>query len=99
MILLAERIDGAKMLELGIACSMVAPTELVAAGSALAERLAAGPPLAFAEIKKSVYASWGDIEEALRREREGQLRLLRSKDAMEGVMAFFQKRAPSFSGQ
>jgi hypothetical protein len=45
-----------------------------------------------------VYASWGDLESALRREREGQIRLLQSNDCIEGVMAWAQKRDPDFKG-
>lgn len=98
MILLAERLDAARMKELGLVANVVPPEELEAAVHVLAERLAAGPPLAYAAIKRSVYASLGDIEEALAREREEQLKLLRSKDAMEGVMSFLQKREPQFTG-
>jgi enoyl-CoA hydratase/carnithine racemase len=46
-----------------------------------------------------VHASLGSLEDALRREREGQLRLLRSADAAEGVTAWAQKRAPRFEGK
>jgi 2-(1,2-epoxy-1,2-dihydrophenyl)acetyl-CoA isomerase len=98
MILLAERVDASKMVELGIAVSAAPPEQLDEASAVLAARLAAGPPLAFAAIKRALYASWGDLEGALMREREGQLRLLRSKDAMEGIMAFLQKRDPAFTG-
>jgi enoyl-CoA hydratase/carnithine racemase len=98
MILLAERLDGAKMGELGIAAAVVAPGELEGAAMALAERLAKGPPMAYAEMKRAIYGSAGDFDAALDRERDGQLRLLRSKDAMEGVTAFLQKREPAFTG-
>ena len=53
--------------------------ELRDATLAVARELEKGPPLAFAQIKRAVYGSWGELEEALRREREGQLRLLRSR--------------------
>ena len=99
MMLLAERLDAARMEALGLVLSVSPHEELAAAAAAVATRLASGPPLAFAAIKRSVYASWGDLEEALRREREGQLLLLRSKDAMEGIFSFLQKREPTFSGE
>ena len=66
---------------------------------ALARELESGPPLAYAAIKSAVYASWGDLEDALRREREGQLKLLKTSDVLEGVMAWAQKREPKFQGQ
>jgi len=98
MMMLAERLDAETMRELGLVISVSAPDALGSAARAVAGRLAKGPPLAFAAIKSAVYASWGDLEEALRRERESQLLLLRSKDAMEGIASFLQKREPCFEG-
>jgi enoyl-CoA hydratase/carnithine racemase len=66
---------------------------------AVAREIENGPPLAFAQIKQAIYGNWGELEEALRREREGQLKLLRSQDAMEGILAWAQKRDPSFEGK
>jgi enoyl-CoA hydratase/carnithine racemase len=64
-----------------------------------ARDIEAGPPLAFAAIKRTLYANWGDIETALVRERREQIELLRSADAREGVMAWMQKREPRFEGR
>jgi 2-(1,2-epoxy-1,2-dihydrophenyl)acetyl-CoA isomerase len=97
--LLAEKLESQTLDELGLLAARVAPGDLDAATTALAERLEKGPPLAFAALKSAVYASWGDLEDALRREREGQLRLLRSEDVLEGVMAWTQKRDPDFKGR
>lgn len=67
---------------------------------AFAERIAAGPPLVMAEIKKAVYAGLGqNLCDALENEVRGQVRLLRSQDFIEGVSAFLMKRQPSFTGQ
>ncbi len=99
MILLAEKIEANEMKDLGIALRVVAPTELREATLALARTLEAGPPLAFAAAKAAIQASAGDLEAALGREREGQLQLLRSQDCMEGIMAWAQKREPSFQGK
>lgn len=96
--MLAEKLEAKTLDELGLLVSVVAPEELEAKTMELAQRIEAGPPLAFAALKSAVYASWGDLEAALRREREGQLRLLRSADVLEGIMAWSQKRAPDFKG-
>lgn len=99
MILLAEKIESKEMNDLGLLTRLVEPTALRETTMAVAREVEAGPPLAFEQIKSALYASWGSIEDALRREREGQLKLLRSSDAMEGIMAWAQKRAPNFEGK
>ena len=65
-----------------------------------AKRLAAGPPLVHAWIKRAVYAAQStDLDAALENEVRGQMQLLRSKDFFEGIAAFFQKRDPKFTGE
>lgn len=75
---------------------------LFAGGEELDEhvaRLAAGPPLAVAEIKRAVYEGLQrDLDGGLELERELIEKLFRSKDATEGLTAFSEKRAPEFSG-
>ncbi len=99
MILLAEKVEAAELEKLGVVARVVAPESLRAATLEMAGVIAEGPPLAHAAIKRSVYASWGSIEDALVRERSEQLKLLRSADSIEGVMAWTQKRAPVFQGK
>lgn len=98
-ILLSEKLEAKQLDDLGLLAGLVAPPELEAATMALAARIEAGPPLAFALVKSAVYASLGDLEAALLREREGQLKLLKSQDCIEGIMAWSQKRPPDFKGQ
>src|SRR5262249_19932667 len=97
--LLGERIDAAELDALGVLAALVAPQELSERTMQLARKLESGPPLAYAELKRSVYASWGDLAGALRREREGQIRLLQTEDCLEGVSAWTQKREPNFKGR
>jgi 2-(1,2-epoxy-1,2-dihydrophenyl)acetyl-CoA isomerase len=98
MILLAEKIDAPVLKDLGVAVNVVEADALRESTLAVARVIERGPPLAFAAIKRSLYASWGSLEDALVRERREQLKLLRSADAMEGVMAWAQKREPRFKG-
>lgn len=98
-ILLADKLGASELVALGVVLRAVPRAELREATLTVARRLEAGPPLAYREIRRALYASWGSIEDALQREREGQLRLLRSADCIEGIMAFSQKREPAFQGK
>lgn len=97
---LATKIDADRALQLGLATRVVPDEELDAATMQMATQLADGPPIAQEEAKKSLHAALGvTIDQILAREREGQLRCLRTSDCMEGVMAWAQKRAPQFQGK
>jgi 2-(1,2-epoxy-1,2-dihydrophenyl)acetyl-CoA isomerase len=99
MILLAEKVESRALRELGLVLDVVPSPRLREAALEVARQLEAGPPLAFAAIKQALYASWGSLEDALVREREGQMKLLRSQDAMEGIMAWVSRRDPVFQGK
>ena len=64
-----------------------------------AEKLAAGPKLAIAAIKRCVHEGGErSLEGGLALEAELVERLFRSKDANEGLTAFVEKRSPEFVG-
>jgi enoyl-CoA hydratase/carnithine racemase len=85
---------------IGLLNRVVPSAEAEAQTWALARRLAAGPPLVHAWIKRAVYGALdGTLDDALETEVKGQMQLLRSRDFFEGVAAFFQKREPKFSGE
>jgi enoyl-CoA hydratase/carnithine racemase len=64
-----------------------------------AERLAAGPKLALAAIKRCVHeGAQLPLDEGLVLEGELMERLFRSQDANEGLTAFVEKRKPEFVG-
>ena len=63
------------------------------------QRLASGPPLAIANIKRAAYdGTQMEIEEGLALERDLIEELFRSQDSREGLSAFTEKRAPAFTG-
>jgi 2-(1,2-epoxy-1,2-dihydrophenyl)acetyl-CoA isomerase len=65
---------------------------------ALANRLAGMPSKALAETRRAFAAAdHMDLSAALSMEGEVQRRLGMSHDYLEGVSAFFAKRAPSFT--
>ncbi len=88
--LLGDKLDAASLERLGVLNRVVPRAELANTTYEIADRIAKGPPLAHAAIRRSVYAAWGDVPAALRRERQEQLALLKSADVMEGVMAWMQ---------
>lgn len=97
--LLGSRIDAPSAERLGLAMRVVEPERLLDEALAVARRLAEGPPLALAAIKRAVRVSEDSLDAALDRERRGQLGLLASEDVREGLGAFFERRAPRFQGR
>jgi enoyl-CoA hydratase/carnithine racemase len=64
-----------------------------------AERLASGPALAIAAIKRCVHEGGGEsLADGLALEAELIEQLFRSQDASEGLHAFVEKRTPEFVG-
>jgi 2-(1,2-epoxy-1,2-dihydrophenyl)acetyl-CoA isomerase len=65
----------------------------------LAATIAAAPPVAVAGIKRALAAAdRNDLRTQIELESEHQLRCFQSKDAAEGMAAFFEKRAARFTG-
>ena len=66
----------------------------------LARRLAAGPTLSYAAIKRAVdAAATNTLDQQLDLERDSQRALGRSADCREGVAAFLAKRPAQFTGR
>jgi len=100
MMLTAEPVPGERAVQLGMANRLIDAAALEAETLALARKLALGPPLAFAQIKRAVRAGLGGtIDESLALEKQGQLRCLASRDCLEGVMAWIERREPTFRGE
>ena len=66
----------------------------------LAARLAALPPLGLAAIKEMIRSSWQhSLTDELDRQRDAMRRLGFTADYREGVAAFLEKRAATFTGR
>jgi enoyl-CoA hydratase len=66
----------------------------------LAREIAEGPPLAHATAKRLVRDGLGlELSDALALERDLVAKLFPTADAVEGLAAFQEKRAPKFSGR
>lgn len=65
-----------------------------------AAQLATGPTLTYGYIKEAIRSSLAsDLEQQLETEAHFQTKAAASDDFKEGVVAFLQKRAPSFQGR
>jgi 2-(1,2-epoxy-1,2-dihydrophenyl)acetyl-CoA isomerase len=99
MALLAERIPAAQALDWGLINSVHPDDELIDAANALAARLASGPTRAYASAKQALNATiYPNLDRQLDLEAELQHALGRSKDFIEGGVAFVEKRPPEFKG-
>jgi enoyl-CoA hydratase/carnithine racemase len=99
MALLGERVSARDACSWGLIDQVVADDELAESAEALALRLASGPTLAFAAIKRAVSAgTLGSLRDQLELEATLQSELGRSDDFLEGVAAFMEKRSPNFKG-
>ena len=99
MMLLGEKVGAAQAAEWGLIYKAVADDELMPEALALAERLAAGPTVALGVMRRNIAAAMdGTYAEALGREAAGQRIAGDTGDAMEGGMAFLQKRKAQFRG-
>lgn len=100
MALLAPRISAAEAADWGLISMVVPAEELEETAEGVVQRIVQGPALAFASTKSAVNeATLGSLESAMRYERAGQARLIRSEDFVEGTTAFREKRPPRFIGR
>jgi 2-(1,2-epoxy-1,2-dihydrophenyl)acetyl-CoA isomerase len=100
MMMLGEKISGQQAEEWGLVYKCVEDADLMAEARALAEKLANGPTVAYATMKRNIATALDqNLQMVLLAEAEGQRIAGATKDAMEGGMAFLQKRKAEFKGE
>ena len=97
LILRAKTVSGPEALDIGLVTEVWPNTELKQRAIALADELAAMPRLAVAAMLRCLVTSdEKTLAESLRDERAAVHATLGSPDAMEGMLAFLEKRKPVF---
>ncbi|HMU90639.1 MAG TPA: enoyl-CoA hydratase-related protein [Pseudomonadales bacterium] len=100
MILLAERIDAEEAAQIGLVDRVCAPAELFQQAFAFAVALAKRPPLATRAVLRAIHIGLNHgMAAGLQAELDEVKGVRGSKDAEEGIRAFFEKREPRFSGE
>lgn len=98
--LLGETFDAAEALRIGLVNRVVPAAALQEETGKLARRLADGPPLALARLKRLIRDSLGrGLQEQLDAEATGFAVCAATADFAEGVAAFFDKRPPRYQGR
>jgi 2-(1,2-epoxy-1,2-dihydrophenyl)acetyl-CoA isomerase len=98
---LPERLSAEDALRIGLVNRVVAKEKLRAEAHSVAQRLAAGPPIAYRYMKRNLnLAERGvDPRTALDFEAEAMMRTGRTEDFMNGAMAFLEKKPVAFKGR
>ncbi|MGA0611845.1 enoyl-CoA hydratase/isomerase family protein [Caldimonas sp. KR1-144] len=98
--LLGEDLDADEALRLGLVNRVVAADALEAETHALAQRVANGPPIALAQIKRLMRRSLErTLAEQLDAEQQAFRHCAATEDFSEALAAFFDKRAPQYRGR
>jgi 2-(1,2-epoxy-1,2-dihydrophenyl)acetyl-CoA isomerase len=98
--MLAEKLPARQAEEWGMIHRAVPAAELMDAAHALARELATQPTRGLGLTKRALDAAWAnDLEAQLALEAELQSEAARTADHREGVRAFQEKRAPTFTGR
>jgi len=98
--LTGEPLSAEKAEEWGLIWKCVDDEALDAEVDAVAQKLAALPPLGLAAIKKMIRESWSHtLDQELNHQRDNMRRLGFTEDYREGVAAFLEKRPANFVGR
>lgn len=100
LMLLGERYSAERAYQDGLVTKVVEDDEVASSAIAIATKLAHGPAVALAMIRRASWAALdSDFETQLLLDRENQKTAGRTADFKEGVAAFRERRKAQFSGK
>ncbi len=100
MVLTGGSVAATEAERMGLVSEVVPDADVLSRAMALAEQIAAMPPLAVTQIKEVLLAGQdASLDAALALERKAFQLLFASRDQKEGMRAFFEKRAPEYEGR
>lgn len=100
LILTARRVKADEALGLGLVNRVVPAQQVLDASLALAEQIAANAPIALAQAKAAIdYGMEADLATGLAIESNAYQVLIPTKDRLEGLEAFKEKRKPNYRGE
>lgn len=100
LVMTGRPVDSKEAKELGLVTEVVPNDELRAKTIKFAEKLARGPGLSYQYLKTLInQVAFPDLDTVLAAEAEYQLTCAQTKDCLEGMKAFVEKRRPEFKGR
>jgi enoyl-CoA hydratase/carnithine racemase len=101
LMLTGRMVDAQFALRTGILNRVVPAADLMKDAIAVAEEIAANPPVVVRSTKKLLDSLWRDLAEVVWTEREynRQTMGLGVKDRLEAVRSFVEKRKPVYTGE
>ena len=100
MLLLGTRVNAEEALRIGLVTKLSQPGQLMNDAREMAKALAKKAPIAMEIILDAVTRGLETTtDQGIKIELEGSQRVSKTKDAVEGAMAFIEKREPVYKGE
>lgn len=95
----SERLSAEEARRIGMVYAVYPHEQFEAEVKKFAEHIAAAPPLAYRDVKRTMISdSHRALEQAIEEENRLQIHCFVSEDCAEGLKAFLEKRPPKFRG-